>query len=70
MSGSTATRPTGVTILAVLSAIGGVLGLFWGVTLIGGGGVSGVVDGVRRLVDRVGHGILLLLRAGGPMLGP
>ena len=34
-------RPTGVTILAVLAAIGGVLGLLAGVTLLGLGGLAG-----------------------------
>ena len=45
MSGSTATRPTGVTILAVLSAIGGVLGLLAGVALLGLGGIAAGATG-------------------------
>jgi hypothetical protein len=45
-SGGTGVRPTGITILAILSAIGGVLGLFGGfvvlglgATILGGAGV-------------------------------
>ncbi len=36
----TATRPTGITILAVLSAIGGVLGILAGLALFALGGVA------------------------------
>jgi hypothetical protein len=39
------TRPTGVTILAILAAIGGVFGLLGGLTLIGVGGMAGGVIG-------------------------
>ena len=45
MSGSAATRPTGITILAVLSAIGGVLGLLGGVALLGLGGIAAGATG-------------------------
>ena len=45
MSGTTATRPTGVTILAVLSAIGGVFGLLAGVALLGLGGIAAGATG-------------------------
>ena len=45
MSGSAATRPTGITILAVLSAIGGVLGLLAGVALLGIGGLAAGATG-------------------------
>ena len=40
-----ATRPLGITILAVLSAIGGVLGLLGGIALIGLGGVAAAQTG-------------------------
>lgn len=39
------TRPTGVTILAILAAIGGVLGLLGGLTVIGVGGMAGGLIG-------------------------
>jgi hypothetical protein len=45
MSGSTAARPTGVTILAVLAAIGGILGLLGGVALLGLGGIAAGATG-------------------------
>ncbi|HWP63621.1 MAG TPA: hypothetical protein VNO86_09140 [Candidatus Binatia bacterium] len=38
-------RPTGVTILAILAAIGGVLGLLGGLAIIGVGGIAGGVVG-------------------------
>ena len=38
-------RPTGVTILAVLAAIGGVFGILAGLAAIGFGGVAGAVAG-------------------------
>ncbi len=38
-------RPTGVTIIAVLAAIGGVFGIFGGLLLIGVGGFAGVATG-------------------------
>jgi hypothetical protein len=40
-----AARPTGITILAVLSAIGGVLGILGGVALIGIGGLAAASTG-------------------------
>ena len=38
-------RPTGITILAVLSAIGGVLGVFSGLIIVMGGGILGAATG-------------------------
>jgi hypothetical protein len=38
-------RPTGITILAVLSAIGGVFGLLGGVLVVMGGGILGTASG-------------------------
>lgn len=38
-------RPLGVTILAILAAIGGVFGLLGGLTMIGLGGLAGSVGG-------------------------
>lgn len=40
-----ATRPMGITILAVLSAIGGVLGILGGIALIGIGGLAAASTG-------------------------
>lgn len=40
-----AARPMGITILAVLSAIGGVLGILGGIALIGLGGVASASTG-------------------------
>ena len=45
MSGPAAARPTGITILAALSAIGGVLGLLGGVALLGLGGIAAGATG-------------------------
>ena len=45
MSGSTAARPTGVTILAALAAISGILGLLGGVALLGLGGIAAGATG-------------------------
>lgn len=42
-------RPTGITILAVLSAIGGVLGILGGVVLLGLGGVGAATTGEAAL---------------------
>lgn len=49
-----AARPTGVTILAILSAIGGVLGILAGIALLGLGGVAagsgaGAIGGLAAL---------------------
>jgi hypothetical protein len=38
-------RPTGITILAVLSAIGGVLSIFSGLIVVMGGGILGAASG-------------------------
>ncbi|MEI8333670.1 MAG: hypothetical protein WCH74_07440 [Chloroflexota bacterium] len=38
-------RPTGITILAVLSAIGGVFGIFGGFLVVMGGGILGAATG-------------------------
>lgn len=40
---STAARPTGITILAILAAIGGVFGLLGGLALLAGGAMLGSV---------------------------
>ncbi len=45
MSAPPATRPTGITILAILSAIGGVLSILGGVALIGLGGLAAGATG-------------------------
>lgn len=45
MSGPATARPTGITILAVLAAIGGVLGLLAGVALLGLGGIAAGATG-------------------------
>jgi hypothetical protein len=44
-TGTTAGRPTGITILAVLAAIGGVFGIFGGLTIMLGGAAIGVAAG-------------------------
>jgi hypothetical protein len=43
--GTTAERPTGITILAILAAIGGVFGIFGGLTIMLGGAALGVAAG-------------------------
>lgn len=43
--GPATARPTGITILAVLSAIGGVLGLLGGIALVGLGGLAAASTG-------------------------
>ena len=45
MSAPATARPTGITILAVLAAIGGVLGLLAGVALLGLGGIAAGATG-------------------------
>lgn len=47
-------RPTGVTILAVLAAIGGVLGLLAGVAALGLGGLVAASSGLGGLLAIVG----------------
>lgn len=53
MSAPTAARPTGITILAVLAAIGGVVGLFGGFTVLFAGtvlfGGAGALLGIAAL---------------------
>ena len=44
-----AARPMGITILAVLSAIGGVLGILGGIALVGLGGVAAAAGGGAAL---------------------
>jgi hypothetical protein len=44
-TGPTTARPTGITILAVLSAIGGVLGLLGGIAAVGIGGLAAASTG-------------------------
>jgi len=57
-------RPTGVTILAVLAAIGGVFGLFGGLLAVTVGGIVGAAGG-GILGGLVGiFGLLLLLLGG------
>jgi uncharacterized membrane protein (DUF2068 family) len=48
-------RPTGITLLAVLSAIGGVLGIFAGLIVVMGGGILGSATGSASV------GILVIL---------
>ena len=43
--GPASARPTGITILAILSAIGGVLGLLGGIALVGLGGLAAASTG-------------------------
>ena len=58
---SSAARPTGITILAVLSAIGGVLSILGGIALIGLGGVAGAQTGSATLFGMGAiFGVLLL----------
>ena len=57
-------RPTGVTILAILAAIGGILGLCGSLAVIGLGGVLGGILG-----RRVGAGAGLLAGAIGVIVG-
>ncbi len=55
-------RPTGITILAILAAIGGVLYVLAGLTLLGVGAVGGVVgSGIGFLSGTLGGLILLVL---------
>jgi hypothetical protein len=55
-------RPTGITILAVLSAIGGVLSILGGIALIGLGGVGAASTGQAALFGMGAiFGILLLV---------
>lgn len=64
-------RPTGVTIIAVLAAIGGVFGLLGGLTLIGLGGfiaASGVAGGALAPILGLlllAYGVLALVLAYG-----
>lgn len=46
---TTGGRPTGVTIIAILAAIGGVFGIFGGILLIVGGGFLGAATGSGAL---------------------
>jgi hypothetical protein len=46
---ATAGRPTGITILAILAAIGGVLGIFAGLLLMVGGAALGAAAGSGAL---------------------
>jgi hypothetical protein len=52
---STKVRPTGVTVLAVLAAVGGVLGLLGGIAALGLGGVvaAGGLGGLLAVVGLV-----------------
>jgi hypothetical protein len=57
-------RPTGITILAILSAIGGVLSILGGIALIGLGGVAGASSGSAALFGLGAIFGLLLLASG------
>ena len=59
---TTSTRPTGITILAALAAIGGVLDLLGGLLLFGLGGVVavGASAGVGALVVVVGLALMVV----------
>jgi hypothetical protein len=57
-------RPMGITILAVLSAIGGVLTILGGIALIGLGGVAGASSGSAALFGMGAIFGLLLLVSG------
>jgi hypothetical protein len=46
---TTGGRPTGVTIIAILAAIGGVFGIFGGLILMLGGAAAGVATGSAAL---------------------
>jgi hypothetical protein len=61
---SGATRPMGITILAVLSAIGGVLSILGGIALIGLGGVGAASTGQAALFGLGAIFGLLLLVSG------
>lgn len=56
-------RPTGVTILAILAAIGGVLGLLGGLALVGFGGLAGGLVGAAIGGFVVISGLILLVLA-------
>jgi hypothetical protein len=60
----TTVRPMGITILAVLSAIGGVLTILGGIALIGLGGVAGASSGSAALFGMGAIFGLLLLVSG------
>jgi hypothetical protein len=60
----TTARPMGITILAVLSAIGGVLTILGGIALIGLGGVAGASSGSAALFGMGAIFGLLLLVSG------
>ena len=60
MPGGMATRPTGVTILAVLAAIFGILGLLAGLGLTLGGGFLAAYTGAGALVTVFGLVVLVL----------
>ena len=50
MSGLTATRPLGITIIAALALVAGVLGIVAGVAVLGLGGGLGTVSGTITLL--------------------
>jgi hypothetical protein len=56
-------RPTGVTILAILAAIGGVLGLLGGLALVGFGGLAGGLVGAAIGGFVVISGLIILVLA-------
>jgi len=66
MSGLTATRPLGITIIAALALIAGVLGIIAGVAVLGLGGGLGTVSGTITLLIAVAelglaYGLWMLL---------
>ena len=61
---SSAARPTGITILAVLSAIGGVLSIIAGIGLVGLGGIGAASTGQAALFGMGAIFGLLLLVSG------
>ena len=62
--GTTADRPTGITILAILAAIGGVFGIFGGLAIMVGGAALGVAVGSAGFAGLAGlFGALTLIIA-------
>ena len=65
MSGSASTRPTGITVLAILAAIGGVLGLFGGfAVLFAGTVIFGGLGAILGLAFLAYAGLLIALAYG------
>jgi hypothetical protein len=65
MTGSASTRPTGITVLAILAAIGGVLGLFGGfAVLFAGTVIFGGLGAILGLAFLAYAGLLIALAYG------